>query len=368
MSGNNQTHTDDAVFIRNSLEAAVRIGLVGILVVWSFMIVKAFINPVLWAIIIAIGFYPLHQKLAAVMGNREKLAAVLLTFLALAILIVPAVLLTDSTIVGIKTFKTGIENGTLTVPSPSEKVAEWPVIGKPIDKIWRQASENMEDLMHEHAPVIKEYGKKFLSAGIGLGLTLIQFIISTIIAGVLLVNASTGAKAARILFIRAAGEQGKSLAALSGSTIRSVVQGVLGIAVIQAILAGVGLLVMGVPAAGFWAIMVLVLAIVQLPPLLVLGPIIVYVFSAHATTPAVLFMVWSILVSLSDSFLKPLLLGRGVEVPMLVILIGAIGGMMMSGIIGLFIGPVVLSIGYKILCAWVENAPLQIQDTAVSGK
>jgi len=364
MTESNQKKSEDAVFIGKTIEAAVRIGIIALLVVWSFMIIRAFINPVLWGIIIAIGFYPLHQKLASMMGNRQKLASVLLTLFSLALLIVPTVLLTDSTISGVQTLKVNFENGTLTVPPPSDKVAEWPLIGKPIDSFWRLASENLDEAIHELMPYIKEYGKKIFSAGLGLGLTILQFIISIIIAGVFLVNARGGAQTAQRLFSRVAGERGDALATLAGSTIRSVVQGVLGIAVIQAVLAGAGLLVIGVPAAGLWALLVLFLAIIQLPPLLVLGPIMVYVFSIHETMPAVLFMIWSILVSGSDSFLKPLLLGRGVEVPMLVILLGAIGGMMLSGIIGLFIGSVVLSISYTIFTSWVENSPDQLQESA----
>ena len=367
MTDNNPSYNDDNVFIKKSLEAAIRIGLVGLLVVWSFLIIRAFIDPVLWGIIIAIGFYPLHQKLAAVMRNREKLAAALLTVCALGVLIIPTALFTESTISGVQTLKENIENGTLNLPPPSDKVAGWPVIGKRIDGFWRLASENMDEAMQKLSPVIKKYSKKLIPAGISMGLTIFQFIISIIIAGVFLVNAKSGSKAARMLFSRAAGDQGNALADLAGRTIRSVVQGVLGIAVIQALLAGAGLLAVGVPAAGLWTLIVLFFAIVQLPPLLVLGPIVVYVFSAHETTPAVIFMIWSILVSVSDSFLKPLLLGRGVEVPMLVILLGAIGGMIMSGIIGLFIGSVVLSIGYKLLCAWIENDPLRWQESIETG-
>ena len=354
-------YNEDSRFIGKSVEVAVRIGLVGLLVGWSFFIIRAFIDPVLWGVIIAIGCYPLHQKLAAVMGNREKLAAALLTIFALAVLLVPTVLLTESSIRGIQTLKGKIENGTLTLPPPSDKVAGWPVIGKPIDKAWRRASQNMGETIHNLTPFIKKYGKKLLSGLMGVGLTILQFFISIIISGVLLVNAGVGGKAAQAVLSRVAGKQGETLANLAGATIRSVVQGVLGIAVIQAVLAGAGLVAAAVPVAGLWALMVMVLAIVQLPTILVLGPIIVYVFSIHETTPAVIFMLWSILVSVSDTFLKPLLLGRGVEVPMLVILLGAIGGMMMSGIIGLFIGPVVLSISYKIFCSWIQNNPGQLQ-------
>ena len=148
---------------------------------------------------------------------------------------------------------------------------------------------------------------------------------------------------------------GKDFVDITGATIRSVAQGVLGIALIQSILAGIGLMVMGVPYAGIWALLVLLLAIVQLPPLLILGPIIVYVFSVAATLPAVIFMIYGIMVSMSDAFLKPLLLGRGMDIPMLVILLGAIGGMLLSGVIGLFVGSVVLAVGYTLFTTWLAQ-------------
>jgi predicted PurR-regulated permease PerM len=361
MVKSNQVNAGDTDVIRKSIEVSVRISLIALLVGWSFMIVRAFINPVLWGIIIAIGFYPLHKKLSSMMGNRVKLSAVFLTIFALSVLIVPTALLTNSSIHGIQALKAGIENDTFRVPPPSAKVAGWPVIGKPIDSFWRLASENTENAIYQLMPYIKTYGKKIFSAGMGIGLgmgmALIQFIISVFIAGLFLVNSDSGANAVRQLFRRVAGDQGDMFADLAGKTIRSVVQGVLGIAVIQAILAGGGMLIVGVPFAGLWALMVLFFAIVQLPTFLVLGPVVIYVFSVHATTQAVVFMIWSIFVTSCDAFLKPLLLGRGVEVPMLVIFLGAIGGLMLSGVIGLFVGPVVLSISYKIFCAWIEYDP-----------
>jgi len=363
MTDDNQKHSDSSMDMEKYVEVAARIGLVGLLVVWSFQIVRPFLQPVLWGVIIAIGFFPLHQKLASILGGRKKLSAALLTFLALAVLIGPVAVLTDSSIGGIQTLKEKIENGTLTVPPPSDKVAAWPVIGKSIDGLWRQASDNMDNAIQRLLPFIKKYGPKVLSVFMSVGFTIVQFFISTLIAGVLLVNAEAGKKVTQTFFSRVAGEQGEALTILAGATIRSVVQGVLGIAVIQSLLAGAGLLAVGVPFAGFWALMVLFLAIIQLPPLLILGPIILYVFSTHEITPAIIFMIWSFLVSVSDSFLKPLLLGRGVDVPMLVVLLGAIGGMIMSGIIGLFVGSVILSISYKLFIAWINDDAHQIQPT-----
>jgi predicted PurR-regulated permease PerM len=160
---------------------------------------------------------------------------------------------------------------------------------------------------------------------------------------------------------------GKDFGDLAGATSRSVAQGVLGVALIQSILAGIGLLLMGVPYAGIWAMLVLLLAIVQLPPILILGPIIVYVFSVAETVPAVIFMIWSMIVSSSDAFLKPLFLGRGMDIPMLVILLGAIGGMILSGIIGLFVGAVVLAVGYTLFVAWLDQDPQGSEEQASAG-
>ena len=142
---------------------------------------------------------------------------------------------------------------------------------------------------------------------------------------------------------------------MSIATIRSVVKGVLGVAFIQAVLSAIGLVLMDVPAAGVWALIILVLAIVQLPPVLILGPIAVWVFSVADTTPATIFAIYAVIVSASDSFLKPMFLGRGMDIPMLVILLGAIGGAFMSGIIGLFTGSVTLAVGYKLLVAWMVS-------------
>ena len=144
---------------------------------------------------------------------------------------------------------------------------------------------------------------------------------------------------------------------LADGTVQSVTRGILGTALIQAFLAGIGMLVAGVPAFGLWTLLVLLLAVVQLPTLIVLVPIIFWVFGSSSTGLAVLFAIWSLAVGLSDNILKPLLLGRGSDVPMFVIFIGAIGGFMRAGIIGLFVGAVVLAVGHELFKWWLENAP-----------
>ena len=190
----------------------------------------------------------------------------------------------------------------------------------------------------------------------GASTGILQFVISIIIAGVFLANAASASKVTQKIFIRLSNtQQGKEYQSLSVATIRSVAQGVLGVAVIQSVLAGVGLYLMGVPAWGVWTVLILVLAIAQLPPILVLGPIMAYVFSVADTTPAIIFSIWSVLVSVSDGFLKPIFLGRGMDTPMLVILLGAIGGMILSGIIGLFVGAIALALGYELFMLWLNQ-------------
>jgi predicted PurR-regulated permease PerM len=245
--------------------------------------------------------------------------------------------------------------GTLQIPAPPEGIKTWPVVGESLYSLWDRSSNNLKETLTRIAPQLKAVGSWSLSTAAGAGFAIMSFVISIIISGVLLANSDSGHKTAQAISARLAGERGEEFVELAGATVRSVTRGILGVAIIQAILAGLGCLVVGVPAAGLWALIVLILAVIQLPPILIMGPIIVYVFYTTSTVPAVIFAIWSVLVSMSDSFLKPVLMGRGVDVPMLVIFIGAIGGFMNSGIIGLFTGAVILTLGYKLFLAWLND-------------
>jgi predicted PurR-regulated permease PerM len=351
---------DDTVFQRRAIEAAIRIGLVILLVVWCFNIVKPFVLLVLWGAIIAVAVYPLFAKLQSVLGGRKKLAATLMVLIALAMLITPTIMLSESVIENSESLAKRMQEGTFTIPPPAEKVRSWPLVGEKLYDTWSLASTNLGGALNAFGPHLTALAnkavKKSLSAAARVGVVVLQFILSVIIAGALLVYAESSGRVVERVTARLMGEQGgKNMAYMAGATIRSVAQGVLGVAVIQAVLAGIGLFVMGVPYAGIWTLLVLVLAIVQLPTIFVLGPIMVYVFSVASTVPAVIFVIWTLLVGLSDSFLKPLLLGRGLDIPMPVILLGAIGGMLLSGIIGLFVGAVVLAVGHTLFMLWLNE-------------
>jgi len=348
-----QNNTD---FTQNTIEAAIRLGLLMLLAAWCFMIVRPFIAPVMWGVIIAVATYPLFVKLKNAMGGRNKLASVVFTLFALAILIVPAVMISDSLIATSQAISEKYEQGQIEIPPPKENLKEWPLVGEQLFGLWSQASTNLQGTIEKYEPQLKVAGEKIIAVAAGAGGGILQFVLSIIIAGVLVANAQGAYKVTLKTFSRLIdNKQGEMFTNLSRDTIRSIAQGVIGIAIIQALLSGLGMYIMDVPAWGLWSLFILVLAIAQLPPLLVLGFVIAYVWTAAETTPAVIFTIYALIVSGSDSFLKPLLLGRGLKTPMLVILLGAIGGMIMSGIIGLFIGAVILALGYELFMEWLDR-------------
>jgi predicted PurR-regulated permease PerM len=309
--------------------------------------------PVLWAVIFAVSLFPVFGWLKARFGGRGALAATLLTLVALAIIIVPTVLLSASTIETVKAVTVKVEDGTLRVPPPPAGVAEWPVVGEQLYPLWAQAAENLQEFIQRYREQLKPIWNFAVSQAASVGSAALMFMIAILIAGFLMAKAEPAVKGASALATRLAGENGASMVTNSGATIRSVVQGVLGVAFIQSLASGVAMLLAGVPGAGLWAGLVLILAIMQLPPLLVLVPAMIYVFASAGTLTGVIFMVVGLAISASDAFLKPLLLGRGLEIPMPIILIGAIGGMILSGIVGLFIGAVMLALAYQLFQAWM---------------
>jgi predicted PurR-regulated permease PerM len=355
-------HADNN-FQKNAMSAAIQIGAVFVVIMMCYQIISPFIGLVAWAMIIAVALYPVHLTLTAILGGRGKLSATVFSLVGLAVLLVPVVNLADSSIHSLQTLSAELDKGTITIPPPDASVADWPLIGEKLHTAWANAASNLEETLNQFTPQLQAMGKWTLRFIGSSTLGVLQFVISIIIAGVFLVSADGGYRLCKNIARSLSEKHGDDMIDMAVATIRSVAKGVLGVAFIQAFLSAIGLAVMDVPAAGVWTVLILVLAIIQLPPLLVLGPIAVWVFSVADTTPATLFAIYAGIVSLSDSFLKPLFLGRGMDIPMLVILLGAIGGAMLSGIIGLFTGAVTLAVGYKLLVAWMVTE--EAEDTGV---
>jgi predicted PurR-regulated permease PerM len=363
MTHSSQT-SDQVTFVANALEAFIRISIVVLLAMWCFKIGRPFIQVVLWSIIIAVALHPMHLKIQAALGGRGKLAAALITFFALILIIVASFKLSAILIDGARELAARIREGTLAVPPAPESVKSWPVVGDRVDQAWKLASVNLEAALSRFTPQIKAFSQWLLANTARTGMGILKFMVSIIIAGIFLTKADSGHKAAKAISTRLAGDRGEELVDLASTTLRSVTKGIIGVAVIQSLLAGLGCLAAGVPGAGLWALLVLIVAVAQVPTLLVLGPIVIYVFSTASMVTAVLFAIWSVFVGLCDNFLKPILLGRGVQVPMIIVFIGAIGGFVTSGIIGLFIGAIVFVVGYQLFLAWLNQKATPIKESS----
>ncbi|MBW2241187.1 MAG: AI-2E family transporter [Deltaproteobacteria bacterium] len=340
---------------QSAIDISIRLSVIFLLAYACFQIFSPFLMLVAWGLIIAVALYPALMSLEGILGGRSKLALASVTVIGLGILIVPTVLLATSMVEAFQSVHAAYEAGTLHVPPPPSGVAEWPLIGEQVHQIWAATSSNLTATIERFSSQLATAAGSLLQMAASGGATILQFVLAVLIAAAFMANAEAGHKLAISIGSRLAGDTGPEFVDIATATTRSVAQGVLGVAVIQAILGGIGMLVIGVPAAGVWALLILVLAIVQLPPLIILGPVMVYVFGAHDTVPAVLFAAWGIAVSASDAFLKPMFLGRGMDIPMLVILVGAIGGMMLSGVIGLFVGAITLAVAYQIFTAWLDQ-------------
>jgi predicted PurR-regulated permease PerM len=344
---------DDDVFLARVVEATVRIGLVALLAVWCFRIMEPFVVPMVWGLIIAVAAHPGYVHLRALLRGHGALAGVLFVLIGLVVLVAPTVLLSGTLVNGVRDLMDGFDQGTIRVPPPPVGVEAWPVVGGPIHDFWSGAADNLESSLLKIAPQIRAAASWLLGAAAGFGVGLLQFVFAIVIAGILLAHDEAGQRATLVIARRLAGERGVQFAELAEATVRSVTRGILGVAFIQSILAGLGFLAVGVPAAGLWALLCLLLSVVQIGIFPIAIPVLIYVFSQADPATFVLFLIWSLFVGTLDNVLKPILLGRGVAVPMAVIFIGAIGGFLTSGIIGLFVGSVVLVLGYKLLLAWL---------------
>ncbi len=240
------------------------------------------------------------------------------------------------------------------IPPPGEITSTWPEFSKPFIDLWSDASKNLEKVMNQHSTQIKAAAIWFFSAFSNFGQGILQFVASIIIAGVFLIYSKSIQQSSHKIFTKLAGEHGSDFAMVTVNTIRNVVKGILGVAIIQSAMAGIGFFMAGIPFAGLWTILSLMLAIVQIGAAPVIIPIIIYAFNTLSPLSAGLLTVWLLITLLSDNVLKPILLGRNAPAPMLVIFLGSIGGFITFGFIGLFLGAVVLTLGYKLFETWID--------------
>lgn len=344
-------------------DTTIRLFILILIVAWCLLIMTPFVSIIMWSLILALALHPLHKSLSGKMGGRPKMASFVIVILFLIIVILPTSLLTSSLVDEIKELKASYDSGTLTIPPPSENVKEWPVIGEKLYDNWQAASANLETSIVKYKDQLTGFVTKLLKGILGAAGALVQILVALIIAGILLVTGGA-AESIRKFFRKLAGERGDEFADMTLMTVSSVVKGIIGVALILALLHGIIFILAGIPYAGILTLLVFVLCILQLPVVFITLPIVIYIFSQMELMPALIWTVLLLVAGLSDNVLKPLLLGKGAPVPMLVIFIGVIGGFILSGFIGLFTGAIVMSIGYKLFIGWINsnNARDQLQE------
>jgi predicted PurR-regulated permease PerM len=338
------------------IELSIRLGALALLLYWSFLLVQPFISIVIWSAVLTVALYPVFEWISFRLGGRRRLAATLTTILSLLVIIGPATWLALGLIDSFRAISDQLDLSILRIPPPANSVKEWPLIGEPIYQFWELASTNFSAALAKIVPQLKPLGGRLLRVGADTGLGTIKFLVSIVIAGFLFLPAPAIVGAVKRLARRLNPARGEEFADQAAATIRAVSRGVIGISVLQALLAGIGLMAAGIPQASLITFAVLVFGILQIGPSVVLIPVIIWSWTLLDSTTALLFTGYMVPVNLLDNILRPIVMGRGLKTPMLVILIGVIGGTLAYGITGLFLGPIILAVIWELLVAWIRES------------
>ena len=337
------------------VELAIRLGALALLLYWSFVIVLPFIPIAIWSAILAVALYPVFDWIAVRLGGRRRLAAILVTASVLLLVIGPATWLVLSLTNALATLAERLDVSTLSLPPPSKAVRDWPLIGRRLYDLWDLAAMNLTAAFARIAPQLKPLGSSLVHIAADAGTGLLQFLVSVIVAGFLFSPAPALVRSIRMFVRRLASKRGEAFVSQAGATIRAISRGVIGISVLQALLAGVGLTLAGVPGASLLTFAILIFGILQIGASVVVIPVLIWSWATMGTTEALLFTAYMVPVGVIDNVLRPLVMGRGLGAPTLVILLGLIGGIFAYGITGLFLGPIVLAVVWDLLAAWLAD-------------
>jgi len=334
------------------IRIAIRLGLLVLLIYWSLVLLHPFLPVLAWAAVLAVALNPAYAWLTAHLGNRPRIAAFITSLALLAVFVAPATWLGIGLVDGLRNISDQLMSGDIALPSPPASVRDWPVIGVSLYDFWTTASDNLVVAFRELAPYLKPLAGPILTIAGSVGTGTIKFLLSVILAGFFLPSGPRLVAGVRTILTRIVPQRSADFMALAGATIRTVTQGVIGVAVIQALLAGAGLKIAGVPHSGVLAFAILVLGIVQIGAAPILFPVIIWIWTVKSADVAILITIYLVLAGLSDNALRPLMMGRGLSTPVLVIFMGVLGGTLAHGIVGLFVGPIVLAVAWELLMAW----------------
>jgi predicted PurR-regulated permease PerM len=337
------------------IERVIRLGLLALLIYWSFLIVRPFVPILIWSIVLTVALYPVHAWLTRRLGLSGTLSAFLITAVSLVIIVGPVAWAGLGLIEGTRRLAELLASGDLTIPQPPESIKSWPLAGDSIYAFWELASSNLQSAFRTVAPYLKPMAGPVLGAASSAGAGVLTFLASIVVAGFLFVPGPYLVTETKALLVRVVPERSEEFVALAGATIRTVSRGVLGVAALQAVLAGIGFKVAGIPFRDALTFLVLLFSVMQLGATIIIVPAVIWSWATMDSTTALLFTAYMIPVNLVDNILKPIVMRHGVTTPMSVIFIGVIGGTLASGLIGLFIGPIVLAVGWELLRAWIRD-------------
>jgi predicted PurR-regulated permease PerM len=336
----------------------IRLCVIGALVYWSILLVQPFLTIAAWSVILTVALYPAYERLVRLLGGRRRLAAAFLTFLGLLIVIGPAAWLILGIIDSLRLLADWFDPKFLAVPPPPGQIKAWPLIGEPLYEYWMLASANLQAALAKLAPQLKSAAGGALHIAAGAGAGALRLFAAIAVAGFMFAPAPAMVESIRSLARRLSPERGDEFVSMTGATIRTVARGVLGISALQATLAGIGFTVAGIPGATLLTSAALVLGIVQIGPSLVILPAIFWAWTSMETAHALLFTLYMIPVNVIDNILRPLVMTRGLTTPILVILIGVIGGTISHGVTGLFLGPIILAVTWELFTNWTNEGNL----------
>lgn len=340
-------------YIKNSIETSIRLILFFGMIIVSYIILKPFISILLGGIILAVAASPVLVFLRKRFNMSDKWGGILITVIALIVFILPSYLLVHSLV---NEFSIFLANGNSTQWSTYiENLKDLPLIDNMLYDFCKNLTANSAIVLKEHATQVETLGLTVITFVAGLGVGLLHFFASVIVAGLFLVYAKASAELAVKFFVRIAGTHGEEFSHIAERTIQNVTKGIIGVAFIESLLAAAGFFIAGVPLAGVWTVMCLMFSIVQIGIVPIAIPVVIYMFYTSDPLTASLLGVWLALVYFIEHLLKPILLSQGAPVPMPIIFIGVIGGFIAGGFIGMFLGAVLFSIAYKLFLVWLEN-------------
>jgi predicted PurR-regulated permease PerM len=341
---------------------------IGTLIAAGFWVMKPFLTALIWATIIVVATWPLLLKLQAWLWNKRGLAVAVMTVILLLLLVIPLFLSIVAIIDSADEIAAWVKSlGTLTIPPMPEWVGKIPLLGKNLAGYWEQYSAlTPEELSARLTPHAMNALKWFAAKAGNIGMIILHFLLTVIISAILYAKGETAAGGVRSFARRLAGQKGDETAVLASKAVRGVALGVVLTAIIQTVLGGIGLAVTGVPAVTILTAVMFMLCIAQVGPALVLILSIVWLFWKGDPFWGGVLIVWSIPVLILDNFLRPVLIKKGADLPLLLIFAGVIGGLLAFGIIGLFIGPVVLAVSHVLIKAWISEGELEQESAEIN--